>query len=297
MKMPHPLYRNFTTQAEIDAQYNAGASVPDAAACLRHYADQAKRARETLPCLLDVPYGATLDETLDIFPAAEPHAPVWVFIHGGYWRALSSKDFSGVALGPHALGFTTVVVNYSLCPQVTIDEIVRQVRASVAWVVRNIAGKAFGSGDPARIVLGGHSAGGHLTAMALQTPWAERYGLSANPIAAAVLISGIYDLHPLRYSYLQPAIQLDEGVIQRNSPVLKVQATPTPLLMTWGAQESPEFARQSTNFHTGWLASGGRSELLAQEGANHFSAVHGFEDAASPLCQWMARAVGQNLAG
>ena len=289
----HNLYSNFTTQAEIDAQYDASAAVPDAAACLRHYTDQAKRARETLPCLLDVPYGPTLDETLDIFPAAQPNAPVWVFIHGGYWRALSSKDFSGVALGPHALGFTTVVINYALCPVVTIDEIVRQVRASVAWVVRNIAGHAGGyGGDASRIVLGGHSAGGHLTAMALQTRWVERYGLPANPIAAAVLVSGVYDLHPLRYSYLQPAIQLDDGLIQRNSPGLKVQATPTPLLMTWGAQESPEFARQSTDFHNGWVAGGGRSELLAQEGANHFSAIHGFEDAASPLCQWMARAVG-----
>ena len=85
----HNLYRNFTTQAEIDAQYNASAAVPDAAAYRRHYADQAQRARETLPCTLDVPYGPTLDETLDIFPAAEPNAPVWVFIHGGYWRAFS----------------------------------------------------------------------------------------------------------------------------------------------------------------------------------------------------------------
>ena len=294
--MSHPLYRNFTTQAEIDAQYNAGASVPDFMACLRHYQAQAQRAREALPCLLDVPYGATLDESLDIFPAAQPNAPVWVFIHGGYWRALSSKDFSGVALGPHALGFTTVVVNYSLCPQVAIDEIVRQVRASVAWVVRNIAGHAGYGGDPARIVLGGHSAGAHLTAMALRTPWAERYGLPANPIAAALLVSGIYDLHPLRYSYLQPALQLDDGVIQRNSPGLNVQATPTPLLVSWGAQESAEFARQSSAFHDQWVASGGQSEILAQDGANHFSAIHGFENAASPLCRWMAQAVGQNFA-
>ena len=287
---PHSLYRNFTTQAEIDAQYDASAAVVDAAAYRRHWADQAKRARETLPCLLDVPYGPTLDETLDIFPAAEPNAPVWVFIHGGYWRALSSKDFSGVALGPHALGFTTVVVNYALCPVVTIDEIVRQVRASIAWVVRNIANH---NGDAARIVLGGHSAGGHLTAMALQTRWAEHYGLPADPIAAAVLVSGVYDLHPLRYSYLQPAIQLDDGIIQRNSPVLTARATQTPLLVTWGANESAEFARQSTDFHNRWTADGGQSELLAQAGGDHFTAIHGFEDAASPLCQWMVRAVGR----
>lgn len=285
----HTLYREFTSQAQIDAQYNAGASVPDASACMRHYAEQSARARATLPCRLDVAFGPTRDETLDIFPADRPGAPVFVFIHGGYWRALSSKDFSGVALGLQPLGITTVVINYSLCPKVSIDEITRQARAAVAWVLRHI--EAHG-GDPARVAVGGHSAGGHLAAMCLETAWADDYGLAADPLAAAVLVSGLYDLAPLRYSYLQPQIQLDDGIIRRNSPLFGVRACGTPALITWGANESSEFARQSSSLHAAWQAAGNRSELIAQADANHFSALHGFEDAASPLCRWLAEALG-----
>jgi arylformamidase len=102
------LYREFTTQAAIDAEYNAAQSVPDYAACGRHYAETSAEARRTLPCSLDIPYGPTLDETLDIFPAERPGAPVFIFLHGGYWRALTSKEFSFVATGLRQLGITTV---------------------------------------------------------------------------------------------------------------------------------------------------------------------------------------------
>lgn len=279
------LYRQFTTQAQIDAQYNAAASVADPAAEMRHYVDRSAHARDTLRCLLDVPYGPTRAETLDIFPAEQAGAPVFVFIHGGYWRALSSKDFSCVALGLQSLGITTVVPNYALCPDVSIDEITRQARAAVAWVLRHA--QSIG-GDPARVALGGHSAGGHLTAMCLQTRWAEDYGLAADPLCGAVLVSGLFDLEPLRYSYLQPQIQLDDGVIRRNSPVFTVRPCATPILTTWGDAESEEFARQSSAFHTAWQAAGNASELQPQAGAHHFSAIHGFEDPSSPLCRWVA---------
>jgi arylformamidase len=199
-----PLYRTFTAQAEFDAQYNPSLALPDPAVPAKHFVATAERARQALPCVLDVPYGPTLEETLDIFPAAQPNAPVFVFIHGGYWRALSSKEFSGVALGLQPLGITTVVINYALCPRVTIDEIVRQTRAALAWTLRNI--QHYG-GDPARVAIGGHSAGGHLTAMALQTEWAEDYGLPQDPFVAAIPFSGLFDIEPLRYSYLQPQIQ------------------------------------------------------------------------------------------
>jgi len=288
MPMPN-LYREFTTQAQIDAQYNAGAAVPDAAGCMRHYLEQSRHARDSLPCVLDVPFGPTLDETLDIFPAAQPSAPVFVFIHGGYWRAFTSKEFSCVALGVQPLGITTVVVNYALCPKVGIDEITRQARAAVAWVLRNIA--AHG-GDPARVALGGHSAGGHLAAMCLQTDWTGEYGLPADPLAAALLVSGLYDLNPLRYSYLQPQIQLDDGVIRRCSPLFGVRACRTPALVTWGSNESSEFARQASAFHAAWRTLGNPGDLAAQDDAHHFSAIYGFEDSASPLCRWLAAALG-----
>ena len=288
MASTQTLYRQFTNQAQIDAEYNAGAAVPDPGAYMARYAQRAIYARERLRCVLDVPFGATLDETLDIFPADRPGAPVFVFVHGGYWRALSSKDFSGVALGLQPLGITTVVVNYSLCPKVTIDEITRQSRAAVAWTLRHIG---LHGGDPKRIAVGGHSAGGHLSAMCLETRWAEDYGLASDPLAAAVLVSGIYDIAPLRHSYLQPQIQLDEGMIRRNSPLFAVRRCATPTLVTYGGDESSEFARQASAFHAAWQQAGNRSELLAQSGANHFTAIAGFEDPASALCRWLAGAL------
>ncbi len=280
-----PLYRDFTSPAQIDAQYNAGAAVPDATDRMRAYAEKSRLARERLRCTLDVAFGPTLDETLDIFPADAAGAPVFVFIHGGYWRALSSKDFSFVATGLQPLGITTVVVNYSLCPKVTIDEITRQCRAAVAWTLRHIG--AHG-GDPARVAVGGHSAGGHLSAMCLETRWDEDHGLARDPLAAALLVSGIYDIEPLRHSYLQPTIRLDDGIVRRNSPLFGIRPCATPVLATWGADESEEFARQSRAFHEAWQAAGNRSELHAQPGANHFSAIHGFEDPQHPLCRWLA---------
>ena len=281
-----PIYRNFETQAQIDAQYNPSLALAPSDQPMVHFANQAQRARSSIRCALNVSYGPTLAETLDIFPAEAPNAPVFVFIHGGYWRALDSKDFSGVALGLHPLGITTVVINYALCPFVTVDEITRQVRAATAWVLRNIDQHG---GDPSRVAVGGHSAGGHLTAMCLQTEWARDYGLAQDPFAAAIAFSGLYDLEPLRYSYLQPMIQLDDGVIHRNSPAFMARPCRTPLWITWGGQESPEFARQSQIYHDAWQAAGNTSTLQAQAGANHFTVIHGLENPASDVCQWLAR--------
>ncbi|MDP1529930.1 alpha/beta hydrolase [Rhodoferax sp.] len=279
------LYREFASQAQIDAQYNPAIKLPDPLVPAKHYIAQSALARQNLRCVLDVPYGPTLAETLDIFPADVPNAPVFVFLHGGYWRAFSSKEFSCVALGLQPLGITTVVVNYALCPFVSLDEITRQVRAAVAWTQRHIA--AYG-GDPARLALGGHSAGAHLTAMCLQTRWAEDYGLPPDPLAAAVLVSGVYDIAPLRYSYLQPMIQLDEGLIQRNSPMFGVRPCKTPIWVNWGSEETPEFARQASSFLAAWQDAGNAGELSALPGADHYIGIHGFEDPASSLSQWLA---------
>ena len=286
--MPLP-YREYASTAEIDAQYDPGRRVADEGRELQHFLASASRARATLHGTLDVAYGPTLDETLDIFPAVRPNAPVFVFIHGGYWRALSSKEFSGVALGLHACGITTVVPNYSLCPKVTLDEITRQMRAAVAWVLRHIG--AHG-GDPGRVAVGGHSAGGHLGAMCLEARWAAEYGLPEDPLAAAVLVSGVYDIEPLRHSYLQPAIRLDDGIVARNSPMFGVRPCKTPLLVTWGTGEGAEFERQARDFHAAWRAEGNAAELMPQAAANHYSAIHGFEDAASPICRWLAGTLG-----
>ena len=277
-------YAGFAGQFQIDAQYDPSLRVADAAAQLRHYVEQAASARQRLRSLLDVPYGPTRAETLDIFPADRADAPVFVFLHGGYWRALSSKDFSGVALGLQPLGITTVVVDYALCPQVGLDEIVRQARAAVAWVLRRI-GEA--GGDPGRVAIGGHSAGAQLAAMCLQTPWQRDYGLPQDPLCAALLVSGVYELEPLRWSWLQPLLQLDEGVVARNSPVRGARRCATPVWTAWGEAETEEFARQSQAWHAAWAAAGNFGMLSPLPGAHHYDAIHGFEQAASPLCRWL----------
>lgn len=283
------LYREFESPAQIDAQYNPGLRLADTTAPARHYASQSALAREQLSCILDVPYGPTLAETLDIFPALQPAAPVFVFIHGGYWRAYSSKDFSCVALGLQPLGVTTVVVNYALCPWVTVDEIVRQVRAALAWTLRHIG--AYG-GDPSRVAVGGHSAGAHLSAMALQTPWQHDYGLPQDPFAAALLVSGVYDIAPLRYSYLQPLIQLDDGLIRRNSPAFSVRPCTTPVWVNWGGDETPEFARQAALWHEAWCAAGNSAQLSALPGADHATGIQMLEHPGSAMSRWLAERLG-----
>lgn len=274
----------FTSDPETDAQYNPSLPLADPSAPLRHYTGRAAEARRRLRCTLGVPYGPAPAETLDIYPADAPDAPVFVFFHGGYWRAFSSAEFGGVALGLQPLGITTVVPNYALCPAVTIDEIVRQARAAVAWVLRHVGEHG---GDASRVAVGGHSAGAHLAAMCLQADWAAQ-GFADDPLAAGLLVSGLYELEPLRHSYLQPLIRLDDGVIARNSPARLVRRCATPLWIAWGGAETAEFARQSAVYHAAWQAAGNRAELAPLPGADHFSAIHGFEAADGALARWLA---------
>ena len=226
------LYRDFTPQEEIDREYNVGAVVPDSAQWLERYRHESAMARREIECLLDLRFGPTRDETLDVFPAPQPGAAVLVFIHGGYWRSGSSKDFSLVARGPVARGITVVVRNYSLCPSVTIAEITRQSRALIAWLHREAP--RF-SADPGRIFAAGHSAGGQQVGMMAATDWPGEYGLPAEIVrAGGIPVSGIFDLQPLRYSYLQPKLQLTHEVILRQSPLLNIPPSGPPLLITLG---------------------------------------------------------------
>lgn len=276
------LYRDFETQEELDAQYNVGEAVEDYERYAEFYVEESERAREDLACHLDVPFGPTTAEHLDVFPADDPDAPVVLFIHGGYWRSLSSKEFSFVARGPVSAGVTTVVMNYALCPEVTIEEIVRQCRAAVAWLSEN-AGRYNGDSD--RLCVSGHSAGGHLTAMLLATDWAGRYGLPADVITGACSISGLFDLEPFPHTWLQPKLQLTWRDIQRNSPIRRIPEEAPPLVVTYGDEEPAELRRQSEAYLAAWREAGLDGRRLRQPDANHFTAIEGFLDEDSPLCR------------
>ena len=217
------LYRDFTTRAQIDAEYDVEQSVPDFMHYARQYTDGSAAARRTLEARLGLRYGPTLDEYLDVFPASRRYAPILVFLHGGYWRILSARNFSFVASGPVAAGVTVAVVNYSLCPAVTLDEIVRQTRSAIVWLWRHAREH---NADPENIHVCGHSAGGQLTAMAALTEWKRDYGLPRTVVKSGIPISGLFDLEPLRHSFLQEDLRLDDGLVARNSPQFHVRPVP-----------------------------------------------------------------------
>jgi arylformamidase len=276
------LYRQFATQEEIDKEYDVEKSVPDFRPYAEFFIKESAKAREELNCALDVPFGPTVEETVDIFPSRDPDAPILVFIHGGYWRILSSKEFSLVARGPVALGFTVIVTNYTLCPKVTLPEITRQSRAVIAWIRHS--NKAF-NGDRHRVYVAGHSAGGHQVAMLLGTRWAEDYGLPPDVIRGGFAISGLFDLRPLRFSWLQPKLQLTEDVVQTESPQFSLPNRAAPLLLSVGGSESAEFHRQSSDYLRAWKAAGLQGSTFDQPGRNHFTAIEGFVKKDSDLCQ------------
>lgn len=276
------LYHNFQTQAELDAQYDAEKLGLDLASYIDFYISNSQKVREELTCHLDIPFGPTLAENLDIFPASEADAPILVFIHGGYWKMLSSKEFSFVANGPVNSGVTVIVVNYELCPKVTIDEIVRQNRAAIAWIYHNA--KSFG-GDPDKIYVSGHSAGGHLTAMMMSTEWEKDYGLPNNIIKGGCAISGLFDLAPFPYTWLQPSLQFTWGEVLRNSPIRHIPEQAGKLIVTYGEEETSEFHRQSQDFLKEWNAKGLEGKYLPQPGKNHLTAIYDFLNAESSLCK------------
>jgi arylformamidase len=276
------LYREFETQEQLDEQYDVESAVDDFGQYAEFFVEQSATAREELDAHLDVSFGPTLAEHVDIFPADRADAPVLLFIHGGYWHSLSSKEFSFVARGPVSAGVTTVVMNYALCPAVTIDEIVRQSRAVVAWLSEHA--EAYG-GDGDRIHVAGHSAGGHLTAMLLATEWEAEYGLPSDVIDGACSISGLFDLAPFPYTWLQPKLQLTWGQVRRNSPIRHVPDSAPPLIVTYGGEEPSEMRRQSDDFLDEWERNGLDGRHLPQPGDNHFTAIEGFLDADSPLCR------------
>jgi arylformamidase len=269
----------FTDADVLEHEYDVDAPVPDLPMLLDVFADRTRRARDELPATFGIRYGPTVDERLDIFPG-QPGGPVIVFVHGGYWQWLAAEDFSFVATGLTALGATVVIPNYALCPTVTIDEIVRQHRAAIAWTYRRIA--EFG-GDPERIAVVGHSAGAHGAAMVLLTRWVEAFGLPADVLKGACAISGLFDLRPLLHTSHRHRLRLTADTVIRNSPVLTPPASAPPLVVTYGVDQTDEFIRQSADFHTAWRAAGLACELWERPAVNHYDELLALADAESDL--------------
>jgi arylformamidase len=251
------LYRGMD-RAQLDAAYNNSAAVPERDAIVADWVARSARMRREYAGHLDLAYGDTPRERLDLFLAADPKAPTLAFIHGGYWQMNDKENFAFFAEGLLPLGLNLAVVEYTLAPTARLDRIVAEVRRSVRWLAAHL--DEYGA-DPTRLYVAGHSAGGHLTAMTM--PLAE--------VRGGIAISGIYDLEPIRLNYLNEKLALDEDEAERNSPVRHLPAAAGELVVAYGTRELPELCRQSIEYARAWAERGFRGRLLPVDGADHFT--------------------------
>ena len=250
---------------------------------VRRYEELSEELVRSMPGELDVPYGpAGPRQTLDIFTPETGSAPILLFIHGGYWY-FNSKDprrFPAKEFIPR--GIAWVPINYRLVPNVTMTEVVADVRNAVKWLYEHSAD--YGC-DPERIYVSGNSAGGHLTAELISDDWPEQYGLPADVVKGACAISGLYDLEPLLECEPNEKLRLDLESARRYSPIHHLSRRPVPAIITCGANESAEFRRQTGSYAKRCEQAGYPVTHMEVNGHDHFSIIGELANPASPLFQ------------
>jgi arylformamidase len=252
------------TRAQLDAAYNNSAAVSNSAEKLAEWSGRSATTRSRASALLDCAYGPGPRNRIDVFPCGRARAPLFVFVHGGYWQRNSKEIFACMAEGPLANGFDAALVGYTLAPEATLTEIVAEIRAAVRWL--RAEGSRLGIAAQ-QVILSGWSAGGHLTAMAL----AEA--------DAGLAISGLFDLEPCRLNYLNEKLRLNLDEQFALSPIRQLPASSPPLMIAFGTGELPELQRQSRAYHTARCEAQLPSEELPLIGHDHFSIL---EELASP---------------
>jgi arylformamidase len=260
------------TGIDYEVEYNNRARVPENPALMAGWVKDAAAYRERLAPQA-MRYGSGARNTIDFFSAGG-QGPIVVFIHGGYWQALDGSSFSHCARGLNAHGIDVAVPTYDLCPQVSVDVIIRQMHAASRELAR--------LGRP--LVISGHSAGGHLAACMLATDWpALDASLPKELVIAAYSISGLFDLVPLVETSINRALQLDHASARAASPLFWKPPSHGSLDAVVGGNESAEYFRQSRTMTQAWAAAGLPTRYGTVADANHFTAIAPLADPASPM--------------
>jgi arylformamidase len=254
--MPLPGWTGMS-QAARDAAYNNNLAVANSAALIERRNAQAAAFRAAHPAGLDVPYGATPRQKFDLFAAREASAPCLVFIHGGYWQRNTREDFAAFAEGVMAHGWSAAMVGYTLAPEVPLRAIVDEIGQALDWLAKHGAQHGLAGGP---VVVSGWSAGGHLVAMALSHP----------RVTAGLAISGVFELAPIRDTYLDEKLHLTDEEIASLSP-LRLPVVQKPLAIAYGTNELPALVADSRDLHARRSAAGAPGPLLPIAGADHFT--------------------------
>ena len=265
---------------QYEKKYNARAAVPDVALHIARRARESETVRAALPCVLDIPYGHSPAEKLDIYPARGESIATLMFIHGGYWQSQDKKDYAFLVPKLVEAGVTVAVPNYALCPAVRIDEIVMQMVRAGAWLHRN-AGKH--GAPPGRLYVAGASAGGHLAAMMMAVLWsAFDCNLPRRVFRGALCISGIYDLAPIVHvPSVNTNAKLNPAAARRVSPLSYPPATDAPVYLTVGSEETEGFKEQLRWMRDRWTDV--VEAVIPSPGCHHFNILDQLNDPSSAL--------------
>jgi len=265
---------------DYEVEYNNRARVPEHPQIFARWAAEAAAYRERMGedenAELGLAYGTSPRQTVDLFfPEATGHTPLALFVHGGYWRSLEASTFSHMAAGLNGKGIAVAVAGYDLCPQVTIGQIISQIRTACLFLWRR-----FGQ----RLMVYGHSAGGHLAGCMLATDW-KKFDPKAPPdlVPAAYSISGLFDLAPLVHTAMNADLRLDDVEVARISPLPWPVVAGRVFDAVVGGVESPEFLRQSRTVAEAWRQKGVETRYEEIPGANHFTVLDPLSDPGSAM--------------
>ncbi|WP_397475796.1 alpha/beta hydrolase [Pusillimonas sp.] len=272
----------FADLAERGRQYDARGSVADFDACVAQYARLAREVNRDCVGLYDLQYGQAAAERLDVFPTVlgKQPAPVFIFIHGGYWRSQAKEDAPIMVKPFTQAGVAVCTLEYTLLPEATLPEVVRQVRSAVAWLYRN--GLQYGI-DPNRLYVGGSSAGAHLAAMATAQGWASLYGLPEDVVKGLAGLSGLYELAPLCQIAPNEWLQLHADQTARVSPLHHLPRAGLPVVLAVGGLETEGFKNQTTAYEAACRAAGLGVNRVHVPQCNHFDLLCEWADSQSDL--------------
>jgi arylformamidase len=277
-----PLVYGEFDQAGLDAAYNNSAHVgtEKREAYVGGWAARSAELRARTPHQHSLAYGDSPRQVLDFVPCGRPGAPTFAYIHGGYWQLNDKENSFQVAAGvlPHGINFANL--DYTLAPAKKMGEICQEIRRAIDWLLANLGRLG---GDPNRLFVGGHSAGGHLTAIAMGNP----------RVAGGLAISGLFDLEPIRLSYLNQAIGMDVLEARRNSPIHALPKQAGRLLVTVGGGELSELQRQSVEYYAAWRAAGLDGGFVPLPGHDHFSLIDEIARPDGVLSRALARLAGR----